>query len=122
MLSHRCVIGYPILIGTLAASAHYALTFTPSQLTITEPPRPTQTSTAQQETLIAAVAQTQTRELLVMRPMGSTLTQGNQTLPTPTLEPVVQHSEGHSESRRLGEESEPDERRRSNRRRTGAEG
>ena len=36
---------YPILVGTLAASANYALTFTPSQLTITEPPRPTQTST-----------------------------------------------------------------------------
>jgi hypothetical protein len=57
-----------------------------------------------------------------MRPTGSTLTQGNQTWATPTLEPVVEHSEGHSDSRRLGEESQRDERRRANRRRTGAEG
>lgn len=44
------VVTYPILVGTLAASANYALTFTPSKLTITEPPPPTQTSTAQHET------------------------------------------------------------------------
>jgi hypothetical protein len=106
----------------MTVSPNCALTFTPSQLTITEPPPPTQTSTAQQETVVAAVAQTQARELLVMRPMGSTLTQGSQTLAPPTVEPVVQSSGGHSDSTSLGAESQRDERRRSNRRRAGADG